>query len=115
MGVENARNVFSLVEIIFQDRKEVRDNASEIFKDMFDGEVKYQQYEVAGIKILQILLSTVYWQREKGSCIFCKCNKRVGVNYNQAHVCTPITDDEHLSYYNKAQRMYKGILAAHTE
>ena len=47
--------------------------------------------------------------------MFCKCNKRVGVNYNQTHVCTPITDVEHLSYYNKAQRMYKGILAANTD
>ena len=99
----------------FQERKEVRDNASEILKDMFDGLVKYQQFEVSDIKMLQILLGTVYWQREQGSCIFCKCNKRVGVNCNQTHVCTPITDDEHLSYYNKAQRMYKGIVKANTD
>ena len=100
MGDENARNVLPLVEKIFQERKEVRDNANVIFKDMFDGPVKYQQFEVSDIKMLQILLGTVYWQREKGSCIFCKCNKRVGVNYNQTYVCTPITDDEHLSYYH---------------
>ena len=64
--------------------------------------------------MLQILLGTVYWQREQGSCIFCKSNKRVGVNCNQTHVCTPITNDEHLSYYIKAQRMYKGIVKANT-
>ena len=96
MGVENARNVLASVETIFQERKEVRDNASEIFKDMFNGEIKYQQYKVAGIKMLQILFGTVYWQREKGSCFFCKCNKREGVINNQTHICTPITDAEHL-------------------
>ena len=102
MGVENARNVLASVETIFQERKEVRDNASVIFKDMFNGEVKYQQYEVADIKMLQILLGTVYWQRQKGSCMFCKYNKREGVIHNQTHICTLIADAEHLKYYNKA-------------
>ena len=60
MGVENARNVLASVETIFQERKEVRDNTSVIFKDMFNGDVKYQQYEVADIKMLQTLLVTFY-------------------------------------------------------
>jgi hypothetical protein len=115
MGVENARNVLASVETIFQERKEVRDNASVIFKDMFNGEVKYQQYEVADIKMLQILLGTVYWQRQKGSCMFCKCNKRDGVINNQTHICKPITDKEHLKYYNKAQGMYQSMYENHTD
>ena len=116
MGVENARNVLASVETIFQERKEVRDNASVIFKDMFDGDIKYQQYEVADIKMLQILLGNVYWQRENGSCMFCKCNKREGVMINnQTHICTPITDARHLKYYNKAQGVYKSMYATHTD
>ena len=115
MGVENARNVLASVETIFQERKEVRDNASVIFKDMFNGEVKYQQYKIADIKMLQILLGTVYWQRQKGSCMFCKCNKRDGVINNQTHICNFITDKEHLKYYNKAQGMYQTMYEKHTD
>ena len=66
--------------------------------------------------MLQILLGTVYWQREKGSCMFCKCNKREGVIDNQTHnICTTITDAEHLKLYNKARGMYKTMYANHTD
>ena len=47
--------------------------------------------------------------------MFCKCNKREGVLYNQTHVCTPIKDAEHLKLYNKAKGMYKTMYANHTD
>ena len=115
MGDKNARNLLPSFEKIFQKRIEVGDNANANVKDTFDGAVKYEQLEVSDIKMLQILLGTVYWQRQKGSCMFCKCNKRDGVINNLTHICEPITDKEHLKYYNRAKGMYQSMYENHTD
>ena len=69
---------------------------------------KYYQYEIGDVKMLNMLLGMVSFNKIQGGCMYCKCNKREGVT-DPNHQCELLSDLEHKECYRKAQDKFEEL------
>ena len=99
-GKEESRTVLGAVALYFQDRKNTLEN-----KAPFGPDCKYYQYETGDVKMLNMSLGLVSFNKIQGGCMYCKCNKREGVT-NPDHECELLSDEEHKKTYKNAQTKF---------
>ena len=100
-GKENSRTVLAAVASYFLERKHTREKED----GPFGPGCKYFQYETGDVKMLNMLLGLVSFNKVAGGCMYCKCNKREGVT-NPNHQCDLLTDEEHKTCYKNAQEKF---------
>ena len=95
-GKEDSRTVLAAVQSYFEDRRHTLQT-----QVPFGSGCKYYQYEIGDVKMLNMLLGMVSFNKIQGGCMYCKCNKRVGVT-DPNHQCELLSDLEHKECYRKA-------------
>ena len=102
-GKEDSRTVLAAVQSYFEDRRHTLQT-----QVPFGSGCKYYQYEIGDVKMLNMLLGMVSFNKIQGGCMYCKCNKREGVT-DPNHQCELLSDLEHKECYSKAQDKFEEL------
>jgi len=102
-GPEDLRTVKAALLPHYEEKNEAIDQAKAIFGE----DCEYFSYEVHNLKMIYMLVGKSKWNCIKGGNLFCKCDKRIGVKYNDCNQCHVIDNEEHEKLVKRAHDRYE--------
>ena len=106
-GTESVHVMMPAVKSYFEEKKVIRDENQNNEQNISNNKNKrkFWFYEVHDGKMLYLLTQHSLWNRKYHPFLICSCSRGAGVK-DPSHVCTPLTNAEHLVLFNLSKRRW---------